>query len=176
MREFSLGTVWGLQIQAGFPAVLGFLLIWVCAALVGLLWLELDGGRALVLGASAALLHTLMGLIHHYGHAIAARSTGYPMRGVRLGRMLVLGESIYPKDEPSLPARVHIQRALGGPIASLLSALLAGLLAWSLRSESNSAGWLALFTFLDSFLIYFLGVLLPLGFTDMSTILQWRGK
>jgi hypothetical protein len=33
-----------------------------------------------------------------------------------------------------------------------------------------------LFIFLDNLLIYTLGAMLPLGFTDGSTILNWRGK
>jgi hypothetical protein len=36
--------------------------------------------------------------------------------------------------------------------------------------------WLGLLFFLDNFLILTLGSLLPLGFTDGTTLLQWRGK
>ena len=36
-----------------------------------------------------------------------------------------LSSSIYPADEPPLPRSVHIRRALGGPLASLLLTLFA---------------------------------------------------
>ena len=58
------------------------------------------------------------------GHARAAEQVGYPMEGVHLWG--VLGTSVYPTDEPELPAEVHVERALGGPKASAVLAVAAG--------------------------------------------------
>jgi hypothetical protein len=60
-------------------------------------------------------------LFHHGGHATAARCVGHPMRGVRYWGPLAT--SVYPSDEPPLPPTVHLTRAAGGPVASLLLAL-----------------------------------------------------
>src|SRR5690242_10193969 len=113
------------------------------------------------------LLHWLSDIVHHLGHAWAARRTGYPMVGVRLSG--VLGSSIYPPDEPPLPAAVHIRRALGGPIASLLLTLVAAAIVLALRSSGGTVWWVALFFFLENLLVFTLQVFLPLGFNDGGT-------
>lgn len=166
----------GVELRVTPTAVLGFALLWLALTVFGLSILERSLSWALLAGLAAAALHFMAALIHHLSHASAARFTGYPMRAVRFGRMLVLATSIYPDSEPDLPARVHIRRALGGPAGSLLFAALAGGVAAVMRPYGGMAYWLALFAALDSFLVFFVGVLLPLGFTDMSTILRWWGK
>jgi hypothetical protein len=88
----------------------------------------------------------------------------------------VLGGTLYPRDEPELPAAVHIRRALGGPIGSLLLALVMGLIAWGLRPLGGLLYGLTLFAFWDNLLFFTLGALLPLGFTDGSTLMKYWGK
>lgn len=176
MREVSVARVGGVELFVTPAAVLGFLLLWVALTVFGVSVLGRPIGWALVAGLAAAALHFVAALIHHLSHAVAARRTGHPMQAVRFGRMLVLATSVYPENEPELPARTHIRRALGGPTGSLLFALAAGAAAVALRPLGGLAYWLALFAALDSFLVFFVGVLLPLGFTDMSTILLWWGK
>lgn len=176
MGEFTLVRLGKLDVRATAGAVAGFLLLSGLLTVVGSLWLDWPTGRAALAGFLGALLHVAVALTHNLSHAIAARLTGHPMRAILLGRMLFLGAAVYPDDEPPLPGRVHVFRALGGPVGSLLLAVLAGGLAWTLRPSTGVAYWLALFTFLDSFLVFFLGSLLPLGFTDMSTLLYWWGK
>ena len=125
-------------------------------------------------GLIATLMHLTATLWHQLGHAIAARRTGHPMMGVRL--WLLLGASVYPHDEGDLPAAVHIQRALGGPIANLVLTILVGGVALILDPSNGVAWWLFVFWFLDNSLIFTLGALLPLGFNDGSTILHWLGQ
>ena len=91
----------------------------------------------------ALAAHWFAGLVHHLGHAWAARRTGFPMSGIHC--RLFLCASRYPRHEPMLPANVHIRRALGGPLFSFLLAVVVGALT----------------------------ALLPLGFTDGSTLLKW---
>jgi hypothetical protein len=98
------------------------------------------------------------------------------MSGIRFGAMGLLGTSQYPSDEPALPAAIHIQRALGGPSGSLFVSIVAALLALALRNSGELLWVLAVFFFLDNFLVFTLGSLLPLGFTDGSTLVQWWGK
>src|SRR5258706_526147 len=90
-------------------------------------------------GLLAVALHWLSEIVHHLGHAIAARRTGYPMSGIRLGFLGVLTSSVYPRDEPELPPALHIQRALGGPLASLAIGLVAGALALALHPSGGLA-------------------------------------
>ena len=96
------------------------------------------------------------------------------MTGIRL--WWLLGFSLYPPDEGPLPAAVHIRRALGGPAASVLLTLVAGLIAVAVRPLGGAAWWVALFFFLDNLLVFTLGAFLPLGFTDGSTLLRWWGQ
>jgi hypothetical protein len=120
-------------------------------------------------------LHLVANLGHHFGHAWAAARTGYPMSGVLLGKWGLLGTSLYPTSEPALPARIHIRRALGGPLASLGLSLIAGALVLVLPRETM-LWWATLFFLADNLGVFFLGSLLPLGFTDGSTLLHWWGK
>jgi hypothetical protein len=173
-QEFKLFKFAGLEVSATVSALAGSLLLWLALATVGLWLLEAPLGAAILGGLIAVLLHWLSDLIHHWGHARAARSTGYPMTGVRL--WLVLGTSLYPPDEPELPAAVHRRRALGGPLASFVLSLVAGVLAFALYPLGGLLWWLAAFLFLDNLLFFTLGALTPLGFTDGSTLLTWRER
>jgi hypothetical protein len=182
MTKIKLGKVAGLELSARPSAIVGFILLWVLLGGVAALLFKVPLGEAIVGGFIAVVLHYVSEIVHNLGHAWAARRTGYPMIGVRL--FGVLGVSLYPQDEPPLPADVHIRRALGGPAASLLLTLVAAVIALALRpSTALRAGllgktpWLvAVFCFLENLLVFTLGAFLPLGFTDGSTLLEWWGK
>ncbi len=173
-NEIKLGKFAGLALSAQPSAIFGSLFIWILLA--GLAWALLKAplGIAILGGLLAILLHWISDLVHHLGHAFAARRTGYPMSGVRFWG--VLGTSLYPPDEPELPGALHIRRALGGPSSSLLFTLLAGVVALAVRPLGGVSWWLAAFVFLDNLLVFTLGAISPMGFTDGSTILRWRGK
>ncbi len=170
-RTYRLGSIGGLQVSLMPSAIAGSLALWVLLSAAGVWLLGLPAGAALLGGLAALLLHWFSDIVHHSGHAWAARRTGYPMIGIRLWG--VLGSSIYPGDEPALPARVHIRRALGGPIASLLLTLVAGLVAWALRSAGGVVWWVALFFFLENLCVFTLQVFIPLSFNDGGTLLYW---
>lgn len=172
--KIELGRLAGLRLTAGNSAILGFMGVWALTFVVALTALELSSLEAMIGGLICAALHFALELAHQLGHAIAARATGWPMTGIHF--WLVLALSRYPSDEPELPGRVHIRRALGGPIASLLLSIPLGLLAGALQPWDATPGWIAAFAFLDCLLFFGIGSLLPLGFTDGSTILRWRGK
>jgi hypothetical protein len=162
------GTIGQLELSAG-PSVLpgSFAFAALLAALLR------RAGRtpaeaALVAGA-ALPLHWSADLWHQLGHAAAARATGFPMRGIHFWGLL--STSLYPEDEPPLPAEIHIQRALGGPAASLLAALVAAVL-WRLARRPGPARDLARLALADHLLLG-LGALLPLPFTDGGTLLAW---
>ena len=143
---------------------------------VGIGVLHLPAVTAVAGGFLAVLLHWASELIHQLSHAWAARRAGHPMTGIRFGTMGLLSTSVYPPDEPPLPAAVHIRRALGGPTGSLLSTVVVAVVAALLRPAGGAPWWVAFFVFLDNLFVLTLGALLPLGFTDGSTLLHWWGK
>jgi hypothetical protein len=169
-REIYLGRLAGLRLSAEPSAIVGSILLWVVLSAFALLLLNFSLDAAILGGFAAMLLHWVSVFAHQLGHAWAARRTGYAMTGVRLRGLLSL--SIYPNDEPALPASIHIRRALGGPQGSLLTTLIAALPPL-LLSAGSSPWWVALFFFLNNLFVFTLGSFLPLGFTDGSTLLKW---
>lgn len=170
-KAYRLGTVAGLRIAAERSAFYTSAAFWILVSGGGILLLDLSPTEAIVGGLAAVGLHWLAGFAHHLGHAWAARRTGFPMSGLYC--RLLLCASRYPRDEPQLPANVHIRRALGGPLFSLLLAAAAGFLGVLLQAQGGRLWYLAAFLALDSLLVFTVGALLPLGFTDGSTLLEW---
>jgi hypothetical protein len=168
---YSLGTLAHLHLSAQRSAFLGALLVWVVLSLIALVVLHLSLVAALLGGLLAVALHWLSLLVHQAGHALAAHRTGYPMSGIEF--WWVLSCSLYPRDEPALAADDHIQRALGGAPASFLVALVAGGGVLLLSGLGGVLWWAAVCCCLDNLLVLGLGSLVPLGFTDGSTLLYW---
>ena len=175
-KKYHLGRLAGLSLSLEPAFFIGTLILWVGLGGAGVVLLDLPFFQAILAGLVGTLLYWLTYLVHHLGHAYAARRTGYPMSGIRVGTYLFLGTSLYPREEDPLPAHIHIRRALGGPVGSFLFAILAGILAFLLRPLGEVFWWLAIFASLTSFVVFTLGSLLPLGFTDGSTLLEWWGK
>jgi hypothetical protein len=176
MKEIKLGKSGDLDQSATLSAVICLTLMAAALAVAGIYLLKLTVFEGIVGGITVTFLHFDSELFHQQGHASAARKAGYPMIGIRY--WAILGTSIYPPDEPELPAEVHIQRALGGPRNSALMAAVAAVAAYVAYS-SGGLGlifYVFLFFCLDNLLFFTLGAFLPLGFTDGSTLLRWWPK
>ncbi len=173
MNEIKLGQVVSLKLSAVPSAIVGSMVLWVVLSGVAI-WLGLSPFNVVIGAVMAVVLHWASEFVHQLGHAWAARRVGHPMTGIRFWG--VLSTSLYPPDEPSLPAALHIRRALGGPTASLLLSLAATLLVWALRSLDGLLWLLVLFLSLDSFFVMTLGALMPMSFNDGGTLARWRGK
>jgi hypothetical protein len=175
-KKFPIVKIGELPVNGTRLALVCSLGLWGLFALLGFFVLDLALAAAVWGGLLATLLHWWSSVLHQWGHAVAARRTGYPMREIRL--LHLLSTSIYPRDEPALPAEIHIRRALGGPIASFLASLMGFGLAW-LVQNNELAYLLALFFAFENLLVFGLGAFMPLGFTDGSTLLEWwlrRGR
>jgi hypothetical protein len=172
-NNIKLGRLAGLNLSADTSAILGSLLLWVVLSLIAFFLLSRTLLVAIVAGLIAVVLHWIGEIWHQFGHAWAARRSGHPMTGIRMWG--VLSSSIYPPDEGELPNSIHIQRALGGPIISLILAVVVVIPLLFLPTGST-AWWLALFLLADNLLVFGLGALLPLGFTDGSTLLRILSK
>ncbi len=173
-RSFDIGEIFGLKVRARPTAVLSALAIWIILSLLGLKLLKWRPERAVAGGFLAMLIHFLSEWWHQFGHAQSAEQTGYPMTGMEFIGPIALSQ--YPQNEGVLSADVHIQRALGGPIFSLLLALVSGLVGLALRPLGGPVLVLAYFSLIDNLLVFTIGALLPLGFTDGSTLLKWIGR
>lgn len=122
-------------------------------------------------GLLATAAHSASELWHQLGHARAAQLTGFPMQGVQFWGPLAT--SVYPRNEGMLPPETHIQRALGGPLFSLLLTLAVGALSLLTRPWGGLPLFLTAFTFFDNLLVFTLGAFLPLGFTDGDSLRKW---
>jgi Zn-dependent protease len=175
MQNITVGRLYNLDILITAFWIVCVVVLAIVMALVISLALSVTPAEAILSGIAASAIFWLSELIHQLGHAWAAGRTGYPMTGIRLWGPI--GTSLYPSDEPVLPGRTHIRRALGGPMFSLIMSILTGILALALRgAEGGLIGWLALFAFIVNFFVLTLGAFLPLGFTDGSTLLKYWGK
>lgn len=173
-KKYPLGKFLGLEWGFYGSAIVATLFLWAVLSL-GASWvLDVGMGMAVWVGLLATLLHILGETTHQLGHAWVARRVGYPMRSLYF--WWVLQTARYPKDEPTLPARIHIRRALGGPFISLIASILGGLIALLLRPTGGIPYTLALFFCLENLFVFCLGAFLPLGFTDGSTLLYWWPK
>jgi hypothetical protein len=170
-KKFSLGQMAGLWVYARMNVFLGMLVLWGVFSAVVYFVLAFTPMASLAMGLAGVFLHYAFEFWHQYCHAWAARHTGYPMDGLLYTMMFAV--SLYPKDEPALPAEVHIRRALGGPIGSLALGVFGGILTWALHPFNGVLYWFAWFVFLENLLVFGLAAFLPLGFTDGSTLLQW---
>lgn len=173
-NNIALGYAGGLEISAKRSAFVAFVLIWLVLSIIGFLAFHFTVLEAIVSGFIITCLHYLSELIHQLGHAGAARNTGYPMRGIRFVHVLAFSQ--YPRDEPELPGRIHIRRALGGPLTSFLVTVIALLILLVAQNVGGMLYWIALCFFLDNLFVFTLGAFLPLSFTDGGIIARYWGK
>jgi Zn-dependent protease len=175
-KEYRIGKINGLRLSIEPLFIVGTIVLWVVLSGIGVLMLDLRFSQAVVGGLIAALLYWLSEIVHQLGHAYAAHRTGYPMVGIHLGKYLFFGASLYPENEEPLPAKIHIRRALGGPIASLAFTLVTGVVALILYPGEGILWWILLYVCIINFFVFTIGPFLPLGFTDGSTLLKWWRK
>jgi hypothetical protein len=153
--------------------VIGSLLLGGIFFAVALWWLRVDAATAALLALGCVTAHWLLDLAHNAGHAIAAQRTGYPMIGVLLGEKLFFGRSLYPANEPPLHARVHITRALGGPILSTVLGIALVALTAVVWPTAGPWKWVLAWAAFQSFAIFGPGAFVPISFTDGGTLLKW---
>ncbi|MFW5691353.1 MAG: hypothetical protein ACOCXZ_02520 [Chloroflexota bacterium] len=174
-------TVGGYRISYTQNALLILSMVAATFTIVGAVVLAYDPLSALTFGVGAVIVHLSNIVIHQTGHIIAARTTGYPMRGFHFWGPLAT--SVYPRDEGDLPAAVHRRRALGGP---LLSGVLAAIFFILLLLAFPGGGvplTLSVLGLMDALLVFTIGALLPLKTvlrlpieTDGDTLVRWRRR
>lgn len=170
-RKFHLIRIAGIPITMTPLAVVGSMILWGVFAMLGAVLFQLDTVTAILGGLLAMILHWVGETLHQLGHAWVAARVGYPMREIRFLHVLCM--SLYPRDEPELPAETHIKRALGGPPVSFAIGIIAGIVALSLRDTGGLAYALALFVAVENIFVFGFGAFLPTPFTDGGTLKYW---
>ena len=102
-NELHLGHLAGLRLTASNSALIGSGFLWISLSALAAIFLRMMIIEAVALGLFAVILHWIGNIAHQLGHARAARASGHPMVGIRLWGLL--SSSIYPADEPPLPAQ-----------------------------------------------------------------------
>lgn len=175
MKPFKLFTLFGITTSMTLVSLGSFVLCGIALAWLATSQSGLSVGEGWLVGGLCALAMFLGDWLHDMGHAWAARRVGWPMTGISYFSILARCE--YPPNEPELPSKIHIQRALGGFWVNLLiggvtfavlvyGPLLPEWLFWAL-------GFVAFY----NFVILGLGALIPpldlFGFqNDGGTILK----
>ena len=173
--DIKLFTIMNVTIYATPLMFVGMILAWAVYAGLAIVALEIRTGEAIIGGLILAFLIEIGEIQHQLGHATAAKQVGYPMTGVRL--WLMIGTSLYPEDEPELPAKTHIKRALGGPIASAILAIFIAPIAFVLQSNDVQFAWVVSFFLFTIVAVFTVAAFVPMmGISDGSTILRYWGK
>lgn len=171
LQTLSLGSVWRVRLSARPSAIMCSVLLWAFYSALGGFLFKLPPGVALVGGLLALILHWSCELAHQFGHIWAGRQVGYAANGIQL--WWVFSSTFYPADEPTLPTAIHLRRALGGPALSLVLTIVTGALFFVLLPVGGYI-WRFEAVFAIQNLLTFIIGLLPLGFTDGSTLLRLR--
>lgn len=176
LRRFHLFKLAGLTVSFDLTAVIGLAIFGVFLAWLAGTLLPLSPSEAILAAVLSLVIHVISEFLHNVGHSIAARRTGYPMTG--LNYYLVIAMSLYPEDEGELPPQVHIRRALGGPLFSMVVMVVCLLILLALWNQDGVIRFVAGFAFGVNLVIFSVGALLPLRIpnvfeSDGGTILYW---
>lgn len=120
-------------------------------------------GNSLVVGVLWGILIVVSLTLHSIGHILGGLYVGSPMDEVLVTASRQV--NIYRNDPPNLPSRVHLGRALGGPLMNIVVGAITLIL-------TALGGGATLLFFAAVNLVWGLGALLPLPSVDGEVI--WR--
>lgn len=154
----KLFTLWGVRWLATTTAWLSVPLFLAAGIVLALLGGD-SFGHGLALGAAIFVAN----VVHSFGHILSGKAVGAPMHAnlVTATRHI----NLYTGPQEGLPARVHLGRALGGPLTNLIVGLLALILHFS-------AGGTLLRTFGMVNVVIGVGAFAPIPSADGEVI--WR--
>lgn len=121
-QEDSVFRFLDMPVWVHRSALVGSLIMVIILAGTALALAGLSVQDAVIAAIIALALHWFAVLIHNYGHFAVAKRIGHPSTGLLL--RLVFARVNYPDDEGELSPQIHLKRALGGPLFSLILAAL----------------------------------------------------
>ncbi|MCB0107695.1 MAG: hypothetical protein KDE53_17360 [Caldilineaceae bacterium] len=146
------------------PILLFGFLTWV----VGRRRPQLSWRQRLGVGLLAMPVTLVADVGHALAHTVSARWAGAPMDEVLL--YAGMPRTLYRNN--AVPPKKHIQRALGGPVFSLISSGLS--LLWWWRTAHGSTGHELAEASLAAHSFILVSSLTPLPIVDGGTILKWK--
>ena len=167
VRHVPLGRLWGVRISATPIAWLSPLVFFGLRLLIGLLAPNMSLGERLY----DALLFTIAVQVATPLHALGHIIGGKLVRGA-MDELLITATrdvNIYDGDQSAVPSRVHLGRALGGPVFNLL---IAGFLYSALPLIPAGLGYTLVERVASINLFFGAGGFLPLPSVDGEVI--WR--
>lgn len=167
MRSITLFTLFGVKTSISPVGLASLAMAVFLVAGLATLTSALPLGEALLAGALGALAMFVGEWLHQMGHAVAARRAGHPMTGIHFASVLAVSQ--YPPDEPELPARTHIQRALGGFWINLLLGLFLLPYGFFVSFSNPWLGWALGFAAFYNVAVLGLGALLPIDIPGVLT-------
>ena len=159
-----LGVPW-----VSTSATIPFMLVRLAAGLI-VAWLLLPDESlvmCLVWGVVYGVLMILAQIIHTVGHIVSSRQVAPPMREARFSLIGIM--TLYPRDDGTTPANVHLMRSVGGPAANILVGVVVFAL-WAL------VRWHPLSFFAVYNILLGAAALLPLPMIDGGIIWREVGK
>lgn len=180
-RKINLGRFLNVEITMAMSSFVTMAIVFVVATLAASTLLSQEIGAAIIFGVGVVFIHWWGDFLHQVGHILAASRLKYP--AYRLHFWGPLSTTMYPKDEPELLPTMHVKRALGGPIASIIVSFVYGLILYVVGEGYEPINWLALFGVVESILVFTLGALTPMNpfmpdsmkdfKTDGDIVLDW---
>lgn len=172
--EIHLGSIAGLRLTAQRSFFTHRLIFLIALAIIGRFALGLSLAIAVLGAFIAVVLDAIAVLIHQLGHSWVAQKVGFPMIGISFWSLFAT--CIYPADEPELPPKLHIRRALGGPPLNFLVGLTTGLPALWFLPQEGPIRLLVIFWIVDNCVVRSIMAFGPFPWTDGPTIRYWAKR
>lgn len=167
VRRIPLGRLWGVRIAATPIAWASPALFFALRVLMNLVAMRGSARDRLKEAALFSLSVQVTNPLHALGHVVSGTLAGSPMDELLI--TATRDVNVYEGDQSQVPSRVHLARALGGPLANLLAA---GVFRVLLRRARPGLVADALGAIVSTNLFYGLGSLLPVPSVDGEVV--WR--
>ncbi|MEO1290748.1 MAG: hypothetical protein AAFV93_23650 [Chloroflexota bacterium] len=163
-----------MPVSVARSAQIGTLILLILGTALAIFTTNLTPLDAFIAGILMTIIHWVSDLFHQYGHFVAAKQTGYRSTGTRL--WWILGATRYPRNEKKLSHAIHVRRAIGGPIASLIILILFMGLGTALWNYTALSRLLVAWGIFINAVIFVGGALIPLKIGGLTTdgMILWR--
>ncbi|HYN87158.1 MAG TPA: hypothetical protein VER55_01450 [Ardenticatenaceae bacterium] len=162
-----LGRLWGVRVSATRFAWLNPVIYFLLGVVLTFPLRDLDWPARLAIGFRFMLAVAIALAVHALGHIASGKLVGSPMDELVIAS--TRGLNVYEGDQRRYPRRVHLGRALGGPVANLI---VAGLVLVALQGLAPGSGRELVERIVSVNLFLGLGSFLPLPSVDGEVI--WR--
>lgn len=121
-----------------------------------------DTTGKIIAGIIYGLIILATSFLHELGHIISSRQVGAPVTYIIMSMTVA---NTYYNDSEDLPSRVHIGRAIGGPLTNLIAGII-GIVSYGVMQSH----FVAFFAVLN--ILFFIVTILPIPTIDGDVI--WR--